>query len=97
MITRHCRIYGRVQGVSYRQSLQQVATGLGLTSWIRNRRDGSVEATVCGNETDISKLIEWAKQGPAMAKVMQVVVSDTTQPSDTDIPSQTGFVILPTA
>lgn len=97
MITRHCRIYGRVQGVGYRQSLQQVATSLALTGWVRNRRDGSVEAAVCGNEADISKLVEWAKQGPALAKVMRVVVSDITQPSDTDIPSQTGFVILPTA
>lgn len=91
MIARHCRIYGQVQGVGYRQSLHQVARNLALTGWVRNRRDGSVEAIVCGDEAGIAQFIAWAKQGPAMAKVTQVLVTDT------ECPAQDGFVILPTA
>lgn len=90
MPAKHCRIYGQVQGVGYRQSLQQAASRLGLTGWVRNRRDGSVEAVIYGEEIAVTQLITWAKKGPAMAKVTQVLVSDTTQPEQQD------FVILPT-
>lgn len=91
MIARHCRIYGQVQGVGYRQSMQQMAMNLALTGWVRNRRDGSVEAIVCGDDAGLARMIEWMKQGPAMAKVTQVQVADT------ECPAQDSFVILPTA
>lgn len=91
MIARHCRIYGQVQGVGYRQSMQQAARSLGLSGWVRNRRDGSVEAIVCGDEAGLLQIIAWAEQGPAFAKVTQVLVDDVEPPAQDD------FIILPTA
>ncbi len=74
VITRHLRITGRVQGVGYRWSLAQEAKRLGLHGWVRNRKDGSVEAVVHGPAVSVNWLIGWAQQGPARAQVAGVSV-----------------------
>lgn len=62
-------ILGRVQGVGYRDWLQDNALALGLTGWVRNRRDGSVEALVQGAPTKVEALVGQCRQGPPAARV----------------------------
>lgn len=75
-ITCHLRITGRVQGVGYRWNMAQQATALGISGWVRNRRDGSVEAVLCGAADAVQTLIEWAHRGPEFGRVDEVVVTE---------------------
>ena len=75
-ICRQLSIRGRVQGVGYRWSLCAEAGRLGLAGWVRNRRDGSVEALVSGPVEAVEALLLWAHRGPSMARVDSVVCSD---------------------
>jgi acylphosphatase len=67
-------IYGRVQGVFFRESMCRQAAELGVTGWVRNRRDGSVEAMVQGDEAAVERMIDWARSGPAYAQVERVEI-----------------------
>ena len=71
----HLEIQGRVQGVFYRSETADQATALGLKGWVRNRRDGSVEALVEGERDRIERLIAWCRKGPALARVSRVEVA----------------------
>lgn len=75
-IARHLHIQGRVQGVFYRASLIEEAQRLGLTGWVRNLLDGSVEAVVQGDAAAVQALIDWAHQGPPRARVSAVQVDE---------------------
>lgn len=90
IIVRHLRIHGLVQGVYYRQSLQEQAQALEVTGWVRNRLDSSVEAVVCGSPQALERLIEWSRTGPPAAVVSEVVVTETQG-------QYSGFERLPTA
>lgn len=75
-ITRYLRIHGLVQGVYYRKSMCDAAQRLGLHGWVRNRRDGSVEALAAGPAVAVQALIDWAQEGPPAARVERVEVSE---------------------
>ncbi len=70
------RITGRVQGIGYRAWMLGRAARLGLRGWVRNRRDGSVEALVAGVDEAVGAMIEACRQGPFGARVAAVEVSD---------------------
>lgn len=75
------KITGRVQGVWFRGSTQQQAALLGLSGWVRNMPDGSVEAYVEGEKEIIETFIQWCHRGPTMARVENVEV-EWTKPGD---------------
>jgi acylphosphatase len=68
----HVRISGRVQGVFYRMETRSTAEAYGITGWVRNRADGSVEAVFEGDEERVNSIIEWCRQGPSNAIVNHV-------------------------
>ncbi|HMM50696.1 MAG TPA: acylphosphatase [Burkholderiaceae bacterium] len=74
MLQRRLTIRGRVQGVGFRAALAREARRLGLAGWVRNRRDGSVEAVVAGEAALVEELIRWAGRGPSAARVDRVDV-----------------------
>lgn len=73
-IRAHVFIVGKVQGVYFRQNTRVVANRHKVTGWVRNLRDGRVEAVLEGNEMDVSELIEWFYAGPPKAKVDDVQI-----------------------
>jgi acylphosphatase len=84
------RITGQVQGVGYRLWATRAAASLGLRGWVRNRRDGSVEALVTGAPEAVATMIEAARKGPIGAQVTDVTVT----PDKDD--RSAGFVARPT-
>jgi acylphosphatase len=76
MITRHLVIHGRVQGVFFRESMRQRARQLGVTGWVRNRFDGTVEAMVQAEDEAVAAIIEWARRGPDTANVTDLQIED---------------------
>lgn len=74
-VCQHLFISGRVQGVGFRASLESVAIGLQLAGWVRNRRDGRVEALVQGPAPAVETLVRWCHRGPPAARVDAVQVS----------------------
>jgi acylphosphatase len=71
----HLVVNGRVQGVYFRAETYDQAAALGLTGWVKNRPDRSVEAVAEGSREKIEKLIDWCRQGPPRAEVLDVNVT----------------------
>ena len=65
-------VIGRVQGVGYRMWTVKEAWRLNVRGWVRNRRDGSVEALLVGREKDVERLIEACRRGPRTASVTDI-------------------------
>ena len=78
-IGRKVRIYGRVQGVFFRQWTVDRARSLGVAGWVRNASDGSVEAHLAGDEGAVAQLIEHMRRGPPQARVEDLTV-ETVEP-----------------
>jgi acylphosphatase len=85
------RIEGRVQGVGFRVWVERVAVDLGLEGWVRNRRDGGVEAVFAGPAQAVDAMIGSCHEGPRGAHVSLVKVLD----EPTEAPK--GFEVRPTA
>ncbi len=71
-------IRGRVQGVGYRAWLEHQATSSGLEGWVRNRRDGSVEALFAGPPTRVAQMVALCRHGPPSARVDNVTSETAT-------------------
>jgi acylphosphatase len=93
-ITCHLRIAGRVQGVGYRDALRREAVANGVTGWVRNRRDGTVEAVLRGAPGAVDTVIAWARRGPPAARISGIDARSAQ--GDLDRP-YSGFDCLPTA
>jgi acylphosphatase len=85
-------VTGHVQGVGYRDWVVDAAERLGLTGWVRNRVDGSVEAVIVGDDAAVGRMIDACRRGPSLARVDAVDV----EPLDLDILPE-GFARRPTA
>lgn len=77
---RHYLITGRVQGVWYRCSCQEQAVNLDLTGWVRNLRDGRVEAVASGDASSLAEFENWLRVGPPVARVDSVQIQSTAAP-----------------
>lgn len=87
-----CRalIFGRVQGVWFRGWTSEEASRLGLSGWVRNRSDGSVEAVFAGATEEIETMLERCRRGPPMAVVERI------ETFAADEPPEPGFRQRPT-
>ena len=72
MIALRLTIRGRVQGVGYREAMIDAANALGVIGWVRNRRDGTVEALVQGDARAVERLLAWCRRGPPASAVTTV-------------------------
>lgn len=73
-IRAHAIIVGRVQGVFFRMETRQAADRAGVSGWVRNKRDGNVEALFEGDEGSVKSVLEWCREGPPFAYVKRVDV-----------------------
>jgi acylphosphatase len=79
-VSRHVRVRGRVQGVGFRMFVEDAAAMHGVDGWVRNRRDGSVEAVFAGAVDAVRAVIEACRRGPRGARVEAL---DESEGSDT--------------
>jgi acylphosphatase len=87
MQARTITVHGRVQGVGFRYALEAAARRAGARGWVRNRRDGTVEALIAGDAATVDSVIAWARTGPPSARVDRVdaVESNETPPDGFEI------------
>jgi acylphosphatase len=83
----HVRIRGRVQGVFFRAEARARAESLGVSGWVRNAEDGSVEAVFEGDDERVDSMVDWCRRGPRGAQVGDVAV-ETEEPA-----GETGFSV----
>ncbi|GAA3911917.1 acylphosphatase [Microbacterium invictum] len=87
----HVIVHGDVQGVGYRYTMRMVAREAGVHGWVRNRRDGTVEAEVEGTDVQVDEVLAWMAEGPPGSRVASAQVTDA------EATGARGFEVLPTA
>ncbi|GIF73480.1 acylphosphatase [Asanoa siamensis] len=90
MIRRRVVVTGRVQGVFFRDSCRRQAVAAGVTGWVRNLPDGTVEAAFEGTSDAVDRMVKWTREGPPDAVVYGTTVSDEPPEGDDT------FAVLPT-
>ena len=83
IIGRKVRVFGRVQGVFFRQWAVNQARALGVAGWVHNSADGSVEAHLKGDEAAVAQMIELLRRGPSQARVEDLTI-EQVEPEDVD-------------
>ncbi len=68
----HVIVSGKVQGVFFRSETRKAAGQQGVTGWVKNKSDGTVEAVFEGDENDVAKMVDWCKTGSPQAEVKNV-------------------------
>ena len=94
-VIKHVIIRGLVQGVGYRYWTESRARSLGLKGWVRNRRDGSVEAVFAGARDAVAAMVEDCRRGPSSARVESIVERDADE-HELKINAGNAFASLPT-
>jgi len=92
LIARRIVVHGRVQGVGFRYATVEAARDAGVRGWVRNRRDGTVEAWLQGPDDAVARTIAWARRGPRAARVERVDVDEVAADA-----ALAGFTQAPTA
>ncbi|WP_344095496.1 acylphosphatase [Microbacterium deminutum] len=87
----HVIVGGSVQGVGYRYTARMIAREIGVAGWVRNRRDGTVEAEFEGTEDQVDEMLAWMAEGPPGSRVESAKVTDAAPTGGR------GFEVLNTA
>ena len=95
-VVRHLLVHGRVQGVGYRAFVEDEARARGLDGWVRNRRDGSVEAVFAGPRAAVESMIEACRRGPLSARIDALDHREGTETDLLDRAEGGAFSVLPT-
>ena len=78
MVRKRVIVSGEVQGVGFRAGCRREAQAAGVSGWVRNRSDGTVEAVFEGDEPAVVRVVSWCRNGPAWGRVDDVAVHDET-------------------
>ena len=95
MTIHHVVFRGRVQGVGFRAFVEEMAANAGINGWVRNRRDGTVEAVFAGDAKVVEETIARCRKGPRMARVDAVDVRDGAR-DELALRGTEKFAVLPT-
>jgi len=87
----HVIVSGDVQGVVYRYTMRMEADDAGVSGWVRNRRDGTVEAEIEGTDEQVDSMLAWMAEGPPGSRVAHAQVRDAAPTASR------GFEVRPTA
>ena len=97
IVIRHMIVHGRVQGIGYRAFVEHEALRRGIEGWVRNRRDGSVEALLVGTEEVVLTMVELCREGPPGAHVEAIDQQDVGTEGLALRRAGDLFSVLPTA